>query len=183
MLLGNRRCSVNEHLLRHPARALAPDLGADDSSETQTLGRFQGRLILKARCSGYVTRPAVRRFLVAAHGGGPVLGSAARVCCRCGRISSRAAAHRGQRAPIFVMWFGFWLASKAAVSVADGCFFPCLVNWRAGDEWPATRCRRRPLMRTYGGKPYGRPAQCCGAPTDAAASYIFNRLKICTRLR
>ncbi|SON55013.1 putative aliphatic sulfonates transport permease protein SsuC [Hartmannibacter diazotrophicus] len=75
-------------------------------------------------------------------------------------------------APIMVMWFGFGVASKAAVVVIM-TFFPMLVNTVAGLN--ASGKMERDLMRTYAAS-HGQFLTKLRLP--AAMPFIFNALKI-----
>ncbi len=79
-------------------------------------------------------------------------------------------------APIFVMWFGFGPASKAAVVVAM-VFFPMLVNAVQGLK--ASDAMQRDLMHTYAAN-YWQSLIKLRLPT--AMPFLFNGLKICTTL-
>ncbi|WP_370632878.1 ABC transporter permease [Hasllibacter sp. MH4015] len=79
-------------------------------------------------------------------------------------------------APIFVMWFGFGPASKAAVVVAM-VFFPMLVNAVQGLK--ASDQMQRDLMHTYAAS-YWQSLLKLRLPT--ALPFLFNGLKICTTL-
>ncbi len=79
-------------------------------------------------------------------------------------------------APIFVMWFGFGPASKAAVVVAM-VFFPMLVNAVQGLK--ASDAMQRDLMHTYAAS-YWQSLIKLRLPT--AMPFLFNGLKICTTL-
>ena len=75
-------------------------------------------------------------------------------------------------APIFVMWFGFDWASKAAV-VALMTFFPMLVNTLAGLQ--SAGHMERDLMRSYGAG-YWRTLATLRIPV--ALPFVFNALKV-----
>ena len=79
-------------------------------------------------------------------------------------------------APIFVMWFGFGPASKAAVVVAM-VFFPMLVNAVQGLK--ASEPMQRDLMHTYAASHWQNLVK-LRLPT--ALPFLFNGLKICTTL-
>ncbi|ODN72031.1 ABC transporter permease [Methylobrevis pamukkalensis] len=75
-------------------------------------------------------------------------------------------------APIMVMWFGFGVASKAAVVVIM-TFFPMLVNTLAGLQ--AASRMERDLMHTYAA---GHGQALAKLRLPAAMPFVFNALKI-----